>query len=65
MIMQINEVNKDTINTRYAQKFPLKNLVIIKHLVIKNNRPYIVLDRDEVYDISNIINLIGKEKSND
>lgn len=59
MIMQINEVNKDTINIRYAQKFPLKNLVI------KNNIPYIVIDRDEVYDISNIISLLGEEKPND
>ena len=59
MIMQINEVNKDIINIRYAQKFPLKNLVV------KNNIPYIVIDRDEVYDISNIISLLGKEKSND
>lgn len=54
--MQINEVNKDTINIRYAQKFPLKNLVV------KNNIPYIVIDRDEVYDISNIISLLGEEK---
>ena len=59
MIMQINEVNKDTINIRYAQKFPLKNLVI------KNNIPYIVIDRDEVYDISNIISLLGEERPND
>lgn len=59
MIMQINEVNKDTINIRYAQKFPLKNLVV------KNNIPYIVIDRDEVYDISNIISLLGEERPND
>lgn len=59
MIMQINEVNKDTINIRYAQKFPLKNLVV------KNNIPYIVIDRDEVYDISNIISLLREEKSHD
>lgn len=57
--MQINEVNKDTINIRYAQKFPLKNLVV------KNNIPYIVIDRDEVYDISNIISLLGEERPND
>lgn len=59
MIMQINEVNKDTINIRYAQKFPLKNLVV------KNNIPYIVIDRDEVYDISNIISLLREERPND
>ena len=59
MIMQINEVNKDTINIKYAQKFPLKNLVV------KNNIPYIVIDRDEVYDISNIISLLGEERPND
>ena len=55
-MMIINQLNKETINTNYAQKFPLSNLII------KDNIPYIIIDRDEVYEISNLIDEVNNSR---
>lgn len=55
-MMIINQINKETVNTNYAQKFPLSNLII------KDNIPYIIIDRDEVYEISNVIDKVNNSR---
>ena len=55
-MMIINQINKETVNTNYAQKFTLSNLII------KDNIPYIIIDRDEVYEISNVIDKVNNSR---